>query len=186
MVEVIGVEPFDRGAGSMISWFTRSQAISAPPRGALGGSALQYPQLAVLYGEFEILRVPEQLFEGVADGLQLVTTPGWPRPGWDAPAAVPASDDVLALGVEEEVDESRFWPVAGFRVNPTLAPEVLRGCRTPWPGSLRRCRPGRTALRDGDTPGLVVPRSQDGLDRAEKLALWILREGAAGDRSMSP
>lgn len=68
VVKVVAVQPFDGSGGVNASLIY--EVAGDLQRGywcSLGGAGLQYPQLGVLYGELEILRITEEAFERLPD-----------------------------------------------------------------------------------------------------------------------
>ena len=84
---------------------TRSHAICSAAHGVRFAGGLQHPQLAVLDGELEVLRIAEDGLEAAAQRLELVDQPGHRRDdNLGIARHLTTTDDVFPLGVEQEVD----------------------------------------------------------------------------------
>ena len=188
-VQVVGTEPFQRG-GLVDEAFVDEVAVDLQrrPRGAFGGAGLQQPEPTLLDGELEVLGVTKQNLEGAPNVLQLVRQS---RKGIDEELRVggdvAAGDDILALGVEEEVDiEAVRRRSPGSRVKATPDPEV-----TPMFPNTMACtvtavptRPVSPSRRRYSTARARGPGAQHRFDGAAELFHRVLGERVAGRRAV--
>src|SRR5262249_37520051 len=155
--------------------------------GALRRAALEHEELRVLDRELEVLRVLEMLLELLRDAHELLEGRGHLRFERIAVARqrerrADAGDDVLTLRVREPLAVELL--LAGRRI---ARERDAGGARVPEVAEDHRLDVASGAPGLGDVVHLavddravVVPRREDGADRAPELLLRIAREVLAG------
>ncbi len=149
---------------------------------ALADARLEHPELALLDGELGVAHVLVVALEAGEDREQLVVDPREVLlEGVEVLGVADAGDDVLALGVDQEVAVGLVLAGRGVAREPDAGAGVVVAVAEHHRLHVDR---GAEVVADplanavGDRPG-AVPAREHGLDRAAELLDRVLREGLA-------